>query len=88
MDTEVISIATSCSGLALLKGLHEQGDPNAIDPVICDVHSPHTSSIETCLSKIDGTLKSIAGRLWVNPDYGLKTRAWDKKLPWQLCCNG
>ncbi|MGC3818506.1 hypothetical protein [Acinetobacter sp. G11] len=84
----MISIATSCSGLALLKGLHEQGDSNAIDLVVYDAHSPHTSSIETCLSKIDGTLKSIAESLWVNPVCDLNTRAWDKRLPWQLCCNG
>lgn len=37
--------------------------------------------IETSCSGL-ALLKSIAAeRLWVNPDYDLKTRAWDKKLP-------
>jgi 5-methyltetrahydropteroyltriglutamate--homocysteine methyltransferase len=79
MDADVITIETSRSGLQLLEIFHEQGYPNAIGPGVYDIHSPQTPSLESMRAVIQSALKTIpAERLWVNPDCGLKTRAWDE----------
>ncbi|MBV8656776.1 MAG: 5-methyltetrahydropteroyltriglutamate--homocysteine S-methyltransferase [Burkholderiales bacterium] len=77
MDADVITIETSRSAMALLDAFGEFAYPNEIGPGVYDIHSPRVPSageIETLLRK---ALKVIpAERLWVNPDCGLKTRAW------------
>ena len=51
--------------------------PNEIGPGVYDIHSPRVPSVEemqTLLEKAAAVLP--VEHLWVNPDCGLKTRAW------------
>jgi 5-methyltetrahydropteroyltriglutamate--homocysteine methyltransferase len=81
MDADVITIETSRSDMELLSGFGEFSYPNAIGPGVYDIHSPNLPSqahIENLLRKAMETIPPE--RLWVNPDCGLKTRAWPETL--------
>ncbi|TDQ59866.1 methionine synthase (B12-independent) [Mesocricetibacter intestinalis] len=77
LDADVITIETSRSDMELLTAFSAFKYPNDIGPGVYDIHSPRVpeqSEIEHLLRK---ALQVIpAERLWVNPDCGLKTRAW------------
>jgi 5-methyltetrahydropteroyltriglutamate--homocysteine methyltransferase len=77
MDADVISIECSRSRMELLDAFHRVHYPNEIGPGVYDIHSPRVpedAEIENLLRK---ALEVLAPRqLWVNPDCGLKTRAW------------
>ena len=77
MDADVISIECSRSRMELLDAFHRVRYPNEIGPGVYDIHSPRVpedAEIENLLRK---ALEVLAPRqLWVNPDCGLKTRAW------------
>jgi 5-methyltetrahydropteroyltriglutamate--homocysteine methyltransferase len=50
-----------------------------IGPGVFDVHSPHTPGSEVMDDRLRHFLGFMeASDLWVNPDCGLKTRAWDE----------
>lgn len=77
MDADVITIETARSAMELLEHFGHFDYPNAVGPGIWDIHSPVVPSQEEML----GLLKKAAqvlppGRLWINPDCGLKTRSW------------
>lgn len=82
LDADVITIEASRSALELLKGFANYHYPNQIGPGVYDVHSPAVPSkdemVET-LHKAASVLKP--SQLWVNPDCGLKTRAWEEVTP-------
>ena len=77
MDADVITIETSRSAMELLDAFAEFSYPNEIGPGVYDIHSPRIPTIEA-MEKL--MLRAIAvipvERLWINPDCGLKTRAW------------
>ncbi|HEY9340191.1 MAG TPA: 5-methyltetrahydropteroyltriglutamate--homocysteine S-methyltransferase, partial [Hanamia sp.] len=51
--------------------------PNDIGPGVYDIHSPRVPSKEEMTGLIQKAMKVIpAKQLWINPDCGLKTRAW------------
>lgn len=53
------------------------GYPREAGPGVYDIHSPRVPSAEEAAELLRTALKAIpADRLWVNPDCGLKTRAW------------
>ena len=77
MDADVITIETSRSDMELLEAFEAFDYPNDIGPGVYDIHSPRvpgTAEMVKLLSK--AALRIPAERLWVNPDCGLKTRAW------------
>lgn len=79
MDADVITIETSRSHMELLDGFGEFAYPNEIGPGVYDIHSPRVPSkaeIETLLRRAIDVVP--VERLWVNPDCGLKTRAWEE----------
>jgi 5-methyltetrahydropteroyltriglutamate--homocysteine methyltransferase len=77
MDADVITIETSRSHMALLDGFGEFDYPNEIGPGIYDIHSPRVPTPAEMEALLQRALQVIpADRLWVNPDCGLKTRAW------------
>ncbi len=82
MDADVISIEASRSKMELLDTFHQFRYPNDIGPGIYDIHSPQVPSADEIVSLIEKALQVIpAGRLWVNPDCGLKTRRWEEVMP-------
>ncbi|MBM3939390.1 MAG: 5-methyltetrahydropteroyltriglutamate--homocysteine S-methyltransferase, partial [SAR202 cluster bacterium] len=77
MDADVISIETSRSNMHLLEAFEHYHYPNEIGPGVYDIHSPRvpdTSEMERLLEKATKVL--APDQIWVNPDCGLKTRAW------------
>jgi 5-methyltetrahydropteroyltriglutamate--homocysteine methyltransferase len=82
MDADVITIETSRSSMELLDAFDDFAYPNAIGPGVYDIHSPNIPSTEHVVDLMRKAARRIpAGRLWVNPDCGLKTRTWDEVLP-------
>jgi 5-methyltetrahydropteroyltriglutamate--homocysteine methyltransferase len=77
MDADVITIETSRSQMELLDVFAAFKYPNDIGPGVYDIHSPRVPSKEEMIDLIHKASKVIpAKQLWVNPDCGLKTRAW------------
>ncbi|WP_084959108.1 5-methyltetrahydropteroyltriglutamate--homocysteine S-methyltransferase [Thermoactinospora rubra] len=80
LDADVTSIESARSGgriLGLLGGF-ERG----IGPGVYDIHSPRVPSVEEVTALLRRALETLpADRLWVNPDCGLKTRAYEQVEP-------
>ncbi|WP_413729256.1 5-methyltetrahydropteroyltriglutamate--homocysteine S-methyltransferase [Sodalis sp. RH22] len=77
LDADVITIETSRSDMELLESFKEFDYPNEIGPGVYDIHSPNVPSEEWIVTLLRKAAERIpAERLWVNPDCGLKTRAW------------
>lgn len=78
MDADVITIETSRSQMELLDAFAgEFKYPNDIGPGVYDIHSPRVPSTEEMVDLLRKAKAVVpAEQLWVNPDCGLKTRAW------------
>ncbi len=77
MDADVITIETSRSDMELLEAFERFEYPNDIGPGVYDIHSPRVPSQAEMVALLRKAATRIpAERLWVNPDCGLKTRAW------------
>ncbi|GLH39050.1 5-methyltetrahydropteroyltriglutamate--homocysteine S-methyltransferase [Pseudomonas moraviensis] len=77
MDADVITIETSRSDMELLEAFEAFAYPNDIGPGVYDIHSPRIPDVTEMVGLLRKAAQRIpAERLWVNPDCGLKTRAW------------
>ncbi|QEY64419.1 5-methyltetrahydropteroyltriglutamate--homocysteine S-methyltransferase [Metapseudomonas lalkuanensis] len=77
MDADVITIETSRSDMELLDAFEAFAYPNEIGPGVYDIHSPRVPDSAEMAALLRKAAERIpAERLWVNPDCGLKTRAW------------
>lgn len=77
LDADVITMETSRSDMELLKAFEKFKYPNEIGPGVYDIHSPRIPSMEEMADLIEKALRYIPmDQLWINPDCGLKTRAW------------
>lgn len=77
MDADVITIETSRSQMELLDAFKAFNYPNEIGPGVYDIHSPRVPTTEEMVDLLTRAAQLIpAEGLWVNPDCGLKTRAW------------
>jgi len=77
MDADVITIETSRSDMELLDAFERFAYPNEIGPGVYDIHSPRVPPASEMAALMEKAMQRIpAQRLWVNPDCGLKTRAW------------
>jgi 5-methyltetrahydropteroyltriglutamate--homocysteine methyltransferase len=75
----VLSIEASRSSMEVLEGLDY---PNEIGPGVYDIHSPNIPTQEHIVALMRKAAERVpAGRLWVNPDCGLKTRQWAEVIP-------
>ena len=82
MDADVITIETSRSDMELLDVFDHFNYPNEIGPGVYDIHSPNIPSQDHIVQLMRKAAERIpAERLWVNPDCGLKTRAWEEVIP-------
>jgi 5-methyltetrahydropteroyltriglutamate--homocysteine methyltransferase len=82
MDADVITIETSRSDMELLDAFDHFNYPNQIGPGVYDIHSPNIPSQQQIVQLMQKAAARIpAERLWVNPDCGLKTRAWQEVMP-------
>jgi 5-methyltetrahydropteroyltriglutamate--homocysteine methyltransferase len=82
MDADAISIETSRSRMELLDAFVRFRYPNGIGPGVYDIHSPRVPTREEMADLLRKALEVLEpGQLWVNPDCGLKTRAWSEVKP-------
>jgi len=82
MDADVISIESSRSKMELLRAFRDYEYPNDVGPGVYDIHSPRVPSVEEMEELLALALQVIPReRLWINPDCGLKTRAWKEVRP-------
>ena len=82
MDADVITIETSRSNMELLDAFVSFKYPNEIGPGVYDIHSPRVPEQEEMVGLMDKAEAVLPRRnLWVNPDCGLKTRAWAEVKP-------
>ncbi|WP_432060085.1 5-methyltetrahydropteroyltriglutamate--homocysteine S-methyltransferase [Streptomyces sp. S1] len=77
LDADVISLEAARSHMQVARELAAHGYPREAGPGVWDIHSPRVPSAEEAAALLRTGLEAIpAERLWVNPDCGLKTRAW------------
>lgn len=77
LDADVISLEAARSHMQVARELAAHGYPREAGPGVYDIHSPRVPSTEEAAALLRKGLEAIpAERLWVNPDCGLKTRAW------------
>lgn len=75
MDADVISFEASRSNLDILDALKAIDFQTQVGPGVYDIHSPRVPSVEEIEATIHNILKKLPiGKVWVNPDCGLKTR--------------
>ncbi|WP_267715154.1 5-methyltetrahydropteroyltriglutamate--homocysteine S-methyltransferase [Streptomyces sp. CoH17] len=77
LDADVISLEAARSHMQAARELAAHGYPREAGPGVYDIHSPRVPGVEETADLLRTGLRAIpAERLWVNPDCGLKTRAW------------
>ncbi|MCE8021994.1 5-methyltetrahydropteroyltriglutamate--homocysteine S-methyltransferase [Halomonas sp. MCCC 1A11036] len=82
LDADVITIETSRSNMELLDAFQDFAYPNEIGPGVYDIHSPNVPEVAWMVQLMEKAAERIpVERLWVNPDCGLKTRAWEEVEP-------
>jgi 5-methyltetrahydropteroyltriglutamate--homocysteine methyltransferase len=77
MDADVLLIEAARSRMALLHEWEGTGYTNDIGPGVYDIHSPRVPPAEEMAELLRAAARVLKPeQLWVNPDCGLKTRAW------------
>ncbi|MFG2477730.1 5-methyltetrahydropteroyltriglutamate--homocysteine S-methyltransferase [Streptomyces fagopyri] len=77
LDADVISLEAARSHMQVARELAGHGYPREAGPGVYDIHSPRVPSAQEAVELLRTGLEAIPPeRLWVNPDCGLKTRAW------------
>lgn len=77
LDADVISLEAARSHMQVARELAGHGYPREAGPGVYDIHSPRVPGADEAAALLRKGLEAIpADRLWVNPDCGLKTRAW------------
>ena len=82
MDADVISFEASRADLVVLDAIHDAHFETETGPGVYDIHSPRITSVDEIEERIDEILAKVdAGKLWINPDCGLKTRGNEETWP-------
>jgi 5-methyltetrahydropteroyltriglutamate--homocysteine methyltransferase len=77
MDADVLLIEAARSRMELLHDWERTGYGQEIGPGVYDIHSPRVPPAEEMVELLEAAAKVLEPeQIWVNPDCGLKTRAW------------
>ena len=77
MDADVLLVEASRSRMELLHDFERQGYLQEVGPGVYDIHSPRVPSAEEMAERLRLAIEVLEPhQIWVNPDCGLKTRAW------------
>ncbi len=77
LDADVTSIEAARSRLEVVADIDSFGFSRGIGPGVYDIHSPRVPSVEETTDLLRTAVASIDPQnVWVNPDCGLKTRAY------------
>jgi 5-methyltetrahydropteroyltriglutamate--homocysteine methyltransferase len=82
LDVDVLSFEAARSDMTVVDVLQHASYQGGAGPGVYDVHSPgvpETAGLEALIRRAVERLGP--GRLWVNPDCGLKTRRYEQVLP-------
>lgn len=81
LNADVTSIEAARSRMEVLPAIRNHGYERQIGPGVWDIHSPRVPSTEEITELLTLAKESIPGKqLWVNPDCGLKTRAYEETI--------
>ena len=81
LDADVTSIEAARSRMEVVDDLAASGFDHGVGPGVYDIHSPRVPSVAEVRSLLERAVGGVAaGRLWVNPDCGLKTRGYDETV--------
>jgi 5-methyltetrahydropteroyltriglutamate--homocysteine methyltransferase len=82
MDADVLLIEAARSRMELLHDWERTGYAQEIGPGVYDIHSPRVPPAAEMLELLEAAADVLdPEQIWVNPDCGLKTRAWDEVEP-------
>jgi 5-methyltetrahydropteroyltriglutamate--homocysteine methyltransferase len=82
MDADVLLIEAARSRMELLHDWERSGYAQEIGPGVYDIHSPRVPPTEEMVELLQAAARVLdPEQLWVNPDCGLKTRAWAEVEP-------
>jgi 5-methyltetrahydropteroyltriglutamate--homocysteine methyltransferase len=82
LDADVALIEAARSNMELLEDFARAGYMRAVGPGVYDIHSPRVPSVDEMAEKLRVAAAKLERRwIWVNPDCGLKTRAWAETEP-------
>jgi 5-methyltetrahydropteroyltriglutamate--homocysteine methyltransferase len=77
MDADVLLIEAARSRMELLHEWERSGYKQEIGPGVYDIHSPRVPPADEMTQLLRAASDVLrAEQIWVNPDCGLKTRAW------------
>ena len=77
LDADVTSVEAARSGMEFISDLTTAGFQRGIGPGVWDIHSPRVPDVAEMAEALQAALLVVEpGRLWVNPDCGLKTRGY------------
>jgi len=77
LDVDVASFEAARSAMTLLGALGHATYHGGVGPGVYDVHAPQVPTEDGIASLLRRAVQAVgAGRLWVNPDCGLKTRGY------------
>jgi 5-methyltetrahydropteroyltriglutamate--homocysteine methyltransferase len=81
LDADVTSIEAARSRMEVVADIAASGFSRGIGPGVYDIHSPRVPSVAEVEGLLHTALAAIPPRqLWVNPDCGLKTRAYPETI--------
>jgi 5-methyltetrahydropteroyltriglutamate--homocysteine methyltransferase len=81
MDADVITFEAARSNLSIVETLSRANFKTAVGPGVYDIHSPRVPAAGEIAQAVKKMLKTIPkGKLWINPDCGLKTRGNEEAL--------
>jgi 5-methyltetrahydropteroyltriglutamate--homocysteine methyltransferase len=79
MDADVLLIEAARSRMELLHDWERTGYQQEIGPGVYDIHSPRVPPADEMAELLRAAAEVLRPeQLWVNPDCGLKTRAWSE----------
>ncbi|WP_425548662.1 5-methyltetrahydropteroyltriglutamate--homocysteine S-methyltransferase [Amycolatopsis ultiminotia] len=82
LDADVTSIEAARSKMEVLADLTGAGFARGVGPGVYDIHSPRVPDSGEVTGLVRTALAAVpAGRLWINPDCGLKTRRYAEVEP-------
>jgi len=82
LDVDVISLEAARSQMTAVGTLTGTAYLGGIGPGIYDVHSPRVPDVDELADLLTRAVETLgAGRVWANPDCGLKTRRYDQVVP-------
>ncbi|PWH06153.1 5-methyltetrahydropteroyltriglutamate--homocysteine S-methyltransferase [Brachybacterium endophyticum] len=79
LGADVTSIEAARSRGEILEALDPERFSRGIGPGVWDIHSPRVPATEEIRDQLAAALQRVGeGRLWANPDCGLKTRGYEE----------